>query len=223
MKDADQSSNHIQEFDRLALITHLSALKDTCRHLGLIQQTAKIATSLIRYSGDIPADKAFYEAGIACREANSIGLAFMFLNRYLDLSEAMEEGEAAILENADFENTDVPFDIELPSRQYLSEERRDDARSWVLQASLDHNTETQSGLTTRPCDNCGVETYEASLVCHQCKEDYEVCSVTGYPILRLSKINCTSCCKPSNREDWNKYLMKTKACPWCRNPQTPSY
>lgn len=42
-------------------------------------------------------------------------MAFVCWNRYLDLSEAIEEGDTSLLENTDFLDTDVPFDVELPA------------------------------------------------------------------------------------------------------------
>jgi intraflagellar transport protein 172 len=222
LRDAEINENHIQEFERLTLMTHLSSLKEMCQHNGLTHLAAKLATSLIRYSGDIPADKTYYNAGIACKEVGVMNLAFIFLNRYLDLADVIEEGEATILENADFEKTDVPYDIPLPKKHYISQdERREDVRGWVLQFILDPSN--SQALSLRPCENCGTDIYEASLWCHNCKYENEICIVTGYPVLKNNKIQCTSCTKPSNRDDWNKYLMKTKACPWCENPQTASY
>lgn len=46
--------------------------------------------ALIRYVGVVPADRAFYDAGMAAKAAGQLGNAFVFLNRYLDLREAME-------------------------------------------------------------------------------------------------------------------------------------
>lgn len=221
LHEADAPSASVTEFERFAMIAHLNCLKEQAKLNQLPQLVAKICTSLIRYAGDVPADKAYYEAGVACKEVNATNMAFVFLNRYLDLAEALEEGDATILENADFENTDVPYDIPLPKRQYLDEDRRESVRSWVLQSSLD--TSMNQTLSTRPCDNCAVELYEASTICYQCKNTYDCCIVTGYPVLRNSKINCTSCGKPANREDWNKWVVKCKVCPWCNSTQTPSY
>lgn len=48
---------------------------------------------LIRYVGVVPADRAFYDAGMAAKAAGQLGNAFVFLNRYLDLREAMEVRE----------------------------------------------------------------------------------------------------------------------------------
>jgi hypothetical protein len=38
-------------------------------------------------------------------------MAFVFLNRYLDLSEAIEEGSLNGLDNTDFVGTDIPFEV----------------------------------------------------------------------------------------------------------------
>ena len=39
-------------------------------------------------------------------------------DRYLDLTEAMEEPDMAnMIDNSDFANTDIPFDFPLPEKQ----------------------------------------------------------------------------------------------------------
>lgn len=43
-------------------------------------------------------------------------MAFVCYNRLLDLSEAIEEGNLSMMENTDFLNTDVPFDVPLPKK-----------------------------------------------------------------------------------------------------------
>jgi intraflagellar transport protein 172 len=55
-------------------------------------------------------------------------MAFVCWNRYLDLSEAIEEGEEGLQENSDFSHTDVPFDVKLP-RENLAPELRDEVRN----------------------------------------------------------------------------------------------
>jgi intraflagellar transport protein 172 len=47
-------------------------------------------------------------------------MAFVFLNHYLDLAEAIEEQSADGIDNADLENTDVPTEIPLPDQLYLT-------------------------------------------------------------------------------------------------------
>jgi intraflagellar transport protein 172 len=43
-----------------------------------------------------------------------INMAFVCWNRYLDISEAIEDEDPSALENSDFAQTDVPFDVPLP-------------------------------------------------------------------------------------------------------------
>ncbi len=47
-------------------------------------------------------------------------MAFVFLNRYLDLIEAIEEGSLDMLDNSDFQDTDIPFEVPLPEKQHVS-------------------------------------------------------------------------------------------------------
>lgn len=53
-------------------------------------------------------------------------MAFVFLNRYLDLTEAMDDPDAGPLENADFVDTDVPFDFHIPATHYIPETTREE-------------------------------------------------------------------------------------------------
>ena len=75
--------------------------------------------------------RAFYEAGMAWKAAGQLNMAFVLLNRYLDLADAVEEG-AQMLENADFADTDVPFDAQLPDRSYVGESQREEVSPRTL-------------------------------------------------------------------------------------------
>ena len=69
--------------------------------------------------------------------------------RYLDLSEAIEDGErtSANLDNSDFKSTEIPYDFALPTEQFLDDEAREEVRDWVLQLSMDGSV-VQSLSTT---------------------------------------------------------------------------
>ena len=212
-----------EEFTRLLEAAHYTKLMGECRGAGLHQLAAKQATSLLRYIGAIPADKAFYEAGTCMREAGELNMAFVFLNRYLDLTEAMDEAAEQtgdqVLDNGDFVNTDIPYDFHLPSGHFLDEQRREEVRDWVLTVSMDQQVD--QSLSLRTCANCGVETYEASLKCHACSSPVEACVVTGYPIPLGEKVSPTG--QPARKEDWNTYILKFKKCPWTGTSQNPIY
>ena len=42
-------------------------------------------------------------------------MAFVAWNRFLDITEAIDEGSTYLNENTDFQNTDIPFDVKLPT------------------------------------------------------------------------------------------------------------
>ena len=48
---------------------------------------AKLSISLLRHTDIVPADKAFFEAGMHARSQGMLNMAFVFLNRFLDLTE----------------------------------------------------------------------------------------------------------------------------------------
>lgn len=75
--------------------------------------------------------RAFFEAGMAWRAAGVASMAFVMLNRFLDLADAMEDpsgGGLAQLESADWAGTDVPSDVALPQQAYASEAAREEVR-----------------------------------------------------------------------------------------------
>jgi len=215
-----EGSRNLAEFERLFFVIHLAAMKEITKRQGLEVIHAHLCVALLRYCGDVPTDKTFYEAGMACRDTGRINMAYPYLNRFIDISDELEEEEQTVLENLGFENTDIPFDLPLPTSHYLDEEKREDAKNWVLQASLANQ---DYALSKRPCDSCNTEIYEATSWCYACNSEAEICVVSGYPVLRSNKIQCTSCTKPANREDWNKYITKMRQCPWCNVAQSPSY
>ena len=52
------------------------------RSFNLRDLSAKCSITLLKYPDLIPQDKAFYQAGIACREQGNINLSFLLLNRF---------------------------------------------------------------------------------------------------------------------------------------------
>ena len=51
------------------MVAHLNALRCQAKERGLNPSlAAKQAVALLRYTADFPVDRAFYEAGIACRD-----------------------------------------------------------------------------------------------------------------------------------------------------------
>eukprot|EP00916_Digyalum_oweni_P007652 GHVL01012886.1.p1 GENE.GHVL01012886.1~~GHVL01012886.1.p1 ORF type:complete len:1133 (-),score=240.96 GHVL01012886.1:417-3815(-) len=176
---------------------------------------AKQAVALLRYVSVIPVDKAFYEAGCACKAAGMPGMAFLFLNRYLDIVDAIDDPDSAHIDNVDLEETDLPTpdEICLPEEQGCTLEQIEEVRDWVLGWSVDPTI--AQGFKKKNCDKCRAEIYEASLYCSKCDNQFEPCVVTGYPVNRLNKTICQNCGSIADKSDWSTYVTVFKKCPWC--------
>ena len=68
-------------------------------------------------------------------------MAFVFLNRFLDLCEAIEEGSLDSLDHSDFLDTDIPYEIPLPAEISVPENLKEEAKEWVLAVSMDQSVE----------------------------------------------------------------------------------
>ena len=120
LSGAGAPEQSLHDFNILLLIAHYFAIRSATEpHDQLHELSTKISVSLLRHSDVVPADKAFYEAGTACKKTGWENMAFVFLNRYLDLYEAIEERSLDLLDNTDFVDTDIPFEIPLPDKPYL--------------------------------------------------------------------------------------------------------
>lgn len=128
----------LEEFKKLNFAAHYTALANASIKAGLKELAAMQLSSVLRYVGLVPADRAFYEAGMAWKNAGKPSLAFVMLNRFLDLSDAMDDPDSAgDLENADFAETDIPFDFHIPQRPFANEDMKEDVRNFVLELSMD--------------------------------------------------------------------------------------
>lgn len=69
MSQGSESNSPAHEyFETILLLIHYYATRSAAMgHDQLKQIAAKLAISLLRHTDIIPADKAFYEAGIMCR------------------------------------------------------------------------------------------------------------------------------------------------------------
>lgn len=188
-------------FSKMLLISHYYAVRAAAKpHSSLEVICTKIAVSLLRYTDIIPCDKAFYEAGTACKAIGWENMAFVFLNRFLDLSEGIEEGSLDNMDNTDFLETDIPLEVPVPESQYLNEDQLEEVKEWVLAVSMDQKVEQILPVDERGC-------YEASLIASN--SDSLPCVISGYPVLR-NKLEFKNPGKVANKDDWNKFAMTTK-------------
>jgi len=217
----DRANPIYVEFFRYLVITHLQLMKQDCQQHQLTNVMAKLASCLLRYTKEIRADKAYFDAGSSCRKAGLNDSAFIYFNRYIDLYDAIDDPDnAGGIDNTEFEHTDIPspFEIPLPEKNIISPEERDQIRDWVLEINMDGSV--GQSLPTRRCDNCGGEIYECSLSCQHCSAQWEPCIITGLPLVKTNAVHCKICNKGAIREHWNDYIQATMHCPWCKSMQT---
>ena len=69
------------EMFEMLMATHYQNMLYTAKSMGLKEIAAKCSITLLKYPNLIPHDKAFYQAGMACREQGNINLSFLLLNR----------------------------------------------------------------------------------------------------------------------------------------------
>lgn len=221
-------ASHAQfvDLERLLLVAHYTAMRYAARRAGLKLVSAKAAVSLLRYVQDLPVDKAFLDAGISCTHVGGefLSNAFVYLNRFVDLSDVIDDPDNVNIDNSDFVDTDIPlpYDVQMPSRHACSEKGVEEIREWVLEKALELSTQT---LAQRNCEHCGKKTYFAALTCHACKATAESCCVTGFPVSKKANtyVQCKACQRPAHRNDWNMWVEKMKVCPWCSSVQKPNY
>ncbi|OMJ93989.1 hypothetical protein SteCoe_2903 [Stentor coeruleus] len=216
----EKKSKIYKEFERYYTILQLLFLKSLCKGKRLTTLYAKISISLLRYTNE-------HFMKLVSHVNKKVGLIWLlfFLNRYLDLADAIEDpegGVAALGDTADFEGTDIPvYDIPLPENNFTSENEREKLKDWVLQVSQDRKVEQNFSFCG--CENCGSQMYVASLKCFNCNNGYEPCLITGYPVFRKTQVTCSNCYKLANKEDWNQFLAANSACPWCSSIQSQEY
>lgn len=127
-----------REFNKYLVVAHLLNLKNTYRDKGLLQLYAKVSVGLLRYCDLVRLDMLYLDAGEGARKQNWLNLAFVLLNRYLDIFEVIEDPENNNLgDNTDFNNTDVPspYDVPLPEKNVINEQKKEEIRDWLLQVT----------------------------------------------------------------------------------------
>ncbi|KAL3171635.1 hypothetical protein MRX96_013824 [Rhipicephalus microplus] len=74
VKNLESSHQDVSDFEKLLLISSYYATRSACQgQETLAEHAMKISVSLLRYIEHIPPDKAFYEAGLACKACRFIG------------------------------------------------------------------------------------------------------------------------------------------------------
>jgi intraflagellar transport protein 172 len=202
------------EMEELLMAAHYQHMLYSSKALGLKDLAAKCSVTLLKYPDVLPQDKAFYQAGVTCREQGNTNLAFMLLNRYVDITDAIESQDASFLDNSEYHDTDaVPLNGPLPTSQYLkSEDAREEVRTWVLSVVTDSKIEQRFPAREQSRNSL----YEGLF-----NSTRPTCIVTGFPVHPADMLEVNN--SVANRRDWNAYVQKARVCPWTGAVQNPIY
>lgn len=133
--------------EQYMIIAHYYCTRSACRQVQSLQPIAmRISIALLRYTDIIPVDKGFYEAGMDLRNAGREAEAFVMLNHYLDVCEAIEEGSGNLVDHSDLTSTDFPSSVPLPEEIHLKNDPdlHEEVREWVLAVSMDQQVDQVS-------------------------------------------------------------------------------
>lgn len=197
----DVEATMLDRFEQLLLVAHYYATRAACREVPALNLIAvKISVAILRYTEIIPVDKAFFEAGMDLRAMGRECEAFVILNHYLDVCEAIDEGSGNLVDHSDFTVTDFPSSVPIPERLHLADEPElhEEIRDWILAVSMD-----QKVNQVLPTDERNL--YESSLGVND-----EACVVSGYPISKKQPIVFQRSSRMANRDVWSKLTVQAK-------------
>ncbi len=164
-----------------------------------------------------------------CQKVKWDNMAFVFLNRYIDLADAIDDGTGEIMDNNFLAETDIPSDMNLPETKFLPDEKHEEIKTWVIAVSMNGKIEPSLNTDERGCyeallnpgdaDSSGKYSelslvYQPCVITGKCKkilrffwqrsDDFFI----GYPVLERKMEFKNNLC--ANVEDWNKYLMASR-------------
>lgn len=125
-----------KEFQKYLMVAHLLNLKNQYAADGIAKLHTQVSVSLLRYCDLVRVDQLYLDAGRAARKSKQEGLAFVLLNRYLDIYELIEDPDSNNLgDNSEFANTDIPspYDVPIPDKNIVGEQDKEEIRDWLLQ------------------------------------------------------------------------------------------
>ncbi|CAJ0597758.1 unnamed protein product [Cylicocyclus nassatus] len=187
----------------LHLMTIRSALEDNIQTEDSKQLCLQQSISLLRYSDLVPADRVFYQAGISARHAGRVylPLAFLLLNHYLDLVDAINEGDASLVDYAPFEGTDIPTEVPLPERPWVESSKHEEIEEWVLATSLGHEARRELKYDSRGL-------FEATIEANGKK--WPECIISGYPVTK-TKVDLGNL--RADKDNLNRFLIAVRTTP----------
>jgi intraflagellar transport protein 172 len=182
-------------------------------------------------------DWAFFQAGLACLDNDRISAAFVFLNHFLDLVDAIEQ-QTTELDHSDLDHTDIPEDVPLPavvfcvqhsemSYRFSGQALTDTTARQMIQSKGDTDAgyqgqdlieQVRAWILHKSMDalepfrlplNDSTGQFESSLVNADGGSSLP-CVVTGYPVQGETELEVKKRGWAFNKDDWNKLIAVVK-------------
>ncbi|EAT43404.1 AAEL005155-PA [Aedes aegypti] len=205
LRGSDQAeADVVDRFEQLLTISHYYCTRAACRQAPALQSIAvKISVAMLRHTDIIPCDKGYYEAGMDLRGLGRESEAFVILNHYLDVCEAIEEGSGNLVDHSDLSCTDFPSSVPIPAELHLKNELNlhEEIREWVLAVSMDQKVDQ-----VLPTDDRNL--FESSLGISD-----QACLVSGYPVMGRQPVVFQRTHRLANRDAWSKLTVAARMAP----------
>ena len=209
----------MQKLNTIALFQYIKfTMKE--KKSGFPKSFWRICETVLAFGDIIKFDLALYDAGMACRDANQKGNAFILLNRYLDIYDEIKDPDSKIDDEPALEGTDFNFTQNAfkSTNNVIDEKERDEIYQWILQNSVDKSFKKE--LSTKNCPKCKKSNFEANTICHYCKNQFETCVITGAPIYPNDDVvKCSQCGRKGIKECWKEWVGLFQTCPNCQSVQ----
>ena len=219
LRGAQPNVPGFQQLQRFTRAVHLLCMISDLTKYNLVDQSARASQAILRYCDVLPADFLFYKAGEILKQQSKLANSIIFFNTYIDICDVIKSGDisnSGQIDHSAFEDTDIPRTFCLRKNLSTSEDTIEKINQWVLEQTISGAIEPKLPMT--PCSKCGREIYAANMSCPYCKQKFEFCHITGFPV--INRTECTACGAVANRADWGLYINKTGRCPCCDAPQT---
>ncbi|XQJ26776.1 intraflagellar transport protein 172, putative [Leishmania guyanensis] len=230
MTRSGQKTEDIAKATALATVVHIYYMSRKMEtELNMPDFAVQLMLGLPRWIPYVAPDKAFYDAGMAAKRSGLEGMqdvAFLYLNRALDISERIDDGDAdsSGIDNADFAATDFPKVYRLPKEPTVPAQAMEEVNNWVLTVSIDNTAASDD--RTLPMVNDpenGEPMFAGSVKSPHTGKVFPSCLVTGYPVMDGGLTKCSHCQRQANQADWNRFVLMAKRCPWCGAAANPDF
>ncbi|KAI3378372.1 hypothetical protein SNEBB_000136 [Seison nebaliae] len=198
--NSDRDQQYHMQFKKLFTVAYRSSAIVALENLRDLESIRnKLIISLVRFVDIYPADRAFYNAGLASHRQGWLEQKLFFFNYFLDIQELIDSGRNEDLDISLLNNTDIPKKMELPKSSYLPKDKVDELREELLYLmSQETNIEQKLRTDDRDCFDATIKYKEIEL---------PTCVITGYPCRNSNTmISFPNNKLYANRDDWNTFI-----------------